>query len=63
MDNKHNVGRVFTKSIVGDIFCSNKHNTSFTASLRYRSRMIDKQEVYSTDDVRTGKIIFDVENN
>ena len=39
------VGRVFAKSIVGDIFSSNKTNASFSASLTYRSRIMDKADL------------------
>jgi hypothetical protein len=38
------VGRVFAKSIVGDIFSSGKNDESF-ASLAYRSRMIDRADL------------------
>jgi hypothetical protein len=38
------VGRVFAKSIVGDIFSSSQKEQSF-ASLAYRSRMIDRADL------------------
>ena len=57
------VGRVFTKSIVGDLFGSHRTaTTSFVNSLTYRTRIMAKSDMtvqVSPNMIGSDKIIYD----